>query len=367
MKITFLLPADDLTGGARVVAMYARELMTLGHEVLAVVAAPQPGGGRRARLSRWAQSALPRWALPFAAAAPTPLQAGHLQLMGIPLRRLKRPGPIEGTDLPDADAVIATWWETAVWMDRLPPAKGRRLHLIQGHEVWFGREAEVHAALRLPNTKVVISEALQATLQAALGASAPALKVIANAIDPAQFNAAPRGKAKRPTVGFVYSTAHIKGADICAAACALARQSIPDLQVLSFGAEPPSPQVPLPANTEFHLRPAQAKLRDLYAACDVWLFASRLDSFGLPMLEAMACRTPLVAVPMGAAEQLLAKGGGRLVAAESPEAMAQGLCEVLCLTPDTWQACSSQAWQQAHGHTWQDATAALLDCLQQPV
>ena len=42
MRITFLMPADDLTGGNRVVATYAGELEALGHQVLVVsnLAAP---------------------------------------------------------------------------------------------------------------------------------------------------------------------------------------------------------------------------------------------------------------------------------------------------------------------------------------
>ncbi len=359
MKITFLMRSDDLTGGARVVATYARELMAQGHEVLAVVTAPLPTGGRRVQLGRWARGALKGWAPVTQAPAPP----GHLQLMGIALQHLNHPGPMTDSDVPDADAVIATWWETAVWMDKLSPAKGQRVHLIQGHEVWLGREAEVHAALRLPNAKIVISETLKATLLDALGPHAPTFTVIPNAIDPAQFDAPPRIRAQRPTVGFVYSVAHIKGADICTAACELARKALPDLRVLSFGAKPPTDNTALPPGTEFHLRPAQSTLRDLYAACDVWLFASRMDSFGLPMLEAMACRTPLVAVPMGAAEQLLASGGGRLVKPESPEAMAEAVCDLLKMPQAEWQASSDRAWQRAHGHTWRGATAALLNCM----
>lgn len=369
MKITFLMASDDLTGGVRVVATYARELIAQGHEVLAVVAAPLPAGGRRERLARWASAALPPWVgqtlLPTRTRANVvaPAPPGHLQLMGIPLRRLHRPGPPTARDVPDADAIVATWWETALWMHRLPAAKGKRMHLIQGHEVWLGRTAEVHAALRLPNAKVVISEALKTTLQDALGPQSPPFTVIPNAIDPLQFNAPPRRRSATPTVGFVYSVSHIKGVDICTAACAQVRQTFPDLRVLSFGAKPPTDSATLPPGTQFHLRPEPSLLPELYAACDVWLFASRLDSFGLPMLEAMACRTPLVAVPMGAAEQLLTHGGGRLVPPESPQAMAEAVCDLLQMPEAQWQACSDQAWQRAHRHTWQDATAALLDCL----
>ena len=78
----------------------------------------------------------------------------------------------------------------------------------------------------------------------------------------------------------------------------------------------------LPAGATHVLRPAQTALPGLYAGCDVWLFGSRRDSFGLPVLEAMACRTPVVAVPIGAAPELLADGGGELLTSADPAAMA---------------------------------------------
>ena len=40
MRITFMMPADDLTGGNRVVATYAKILRARGHEVQVVSNAP---------------------------------------------------------------------------------------------------------------------------------------------------------------------------------------------------------------------------------------------------------------------------------------------------------------------------------------
>ena len=45
MRLTFLMPADDLTGGNRVVATYAKCLQNLGHDVLVV--------SNALRLKRW--------------------------------------------------------------------------------------------------------------------------------------------------------------------------------------------------------------------------------------------------------------------------------------------------------------------------
>jgi hypothetical protein len=41
MRITFVLPLLDLTGGSRVVSIYAAALSRMGHQVLVVAPRPQ--------------------------------------------------------------------------------------------------------------------------------------------------------------------------------------------------------------------------------------------------------------------------------------------------------------------------------------
>lgn len=353
MRITFLSPADNLTGGARVVATYAQRLKARGHDVLVVSNAPdRPSLRERLRALRHG-----RYGELRARARPAP---GHVALAGVPHVVLDRPRPIEARDLPDADVLIATWWETAVWMAAMPAAKGRKVHLIQGYEVWTGGDVRdrVQAALRLPNRKVAISAALARDIHAELGDLG--IAVVPNAVDLELFNAPPRARSEPPTVGFIYAHAPIKGSDLCIRACELARQRIPALRIVAFGVDTPSATLPLPAGTEFVQRPAQDRLASLYARCDAWLFGSRLDSFGLPILEAMACRTPVIGVPVGAAPDLLGEGAGVLVAPESAEAMADALV-ALCTGPaDGWKRMSTRAHTRAHGYSWEDATTRLL-------
>jgi len=356
VRFTFLLPSDNLSGGTRVVAVYARQLADLGHDVLVVTCAPDPRPRRERLLQR-----LMNWGRPLADAVPA---QGHVALSGVPHKVMDRLGPIGSDDVPDADFIVATWWETAAWMHAMPGAKGRRIHLIQGYEVWFGEQfiKPVHAALRLPNIKIAISHDLKRTIEGAIGPLG--IHVIPNAVDPLQFDAPERERKARPTVGFVYAHAAIKGADICDRACDLAREKLPDLEVVAFGTDTPTASLPLPQGSRFTLRPAQDRLRDQYAACDAWLFGSRLDSFGLPILEAMACRTPVIAVPVGAAESLLAHGGGKLVDKESPQQMADAIVSVMTQSADQWKVQSDAAYRTAHGYTWQDATRQLLQITQ---
>lgn len=356
MRITFLTPADDLTGGMRVIATYARLLQAQGHAVTVVSNAPG-GTSLRERL-RAARRGHYRQAF-----GRKRHERGHIGLSGVAHRVLERPRSIEARDLPDADVLVATWWETAVWAHAMPVAKGRKVHLIQGYETWTGGEVRerVHAALRLPNRKLAVSARLAHDIETSLGSLG--ITVVPNAVDTLLFDAPPRDRGEPPTVGFVYSPARMKGADICARACELARRRIPALRVVAFGAEPPTPETPLPVGCEFVLRPEPSHMVALYAGADAWLFGSRLDSFGLPILEAMACRTPVVGVPVGAAPELLADDAGRLVPGECPEAMAEALVELLAGPAARWQAMSARAWKRAQRYGWSDATARFLAAL----
>lgn len=361
MRITFLMPADDLTGGNRVVATYARELQALGHQVLVVSNAAAPLRAREAlrliRRGRWSELKQRR--------QPPP---GHIALSGVPHRTLERERPIVAADLPDADVIIATWWETAVWMAALPASKGRQVHLIQGYEIWGGEHMRqrVHDALRLPNRKIAISSGLKRDIESALGDLRMA--VVPNAVDLDQFDAPARTRQSVPTIGFIYAHAAIKGADRCLQAIALAREQIPELRVVCFGADQPGADLPLPANSQFTCRPAQNALAGHYAACDAWLFASRLDSFGLPILEAMACRTPVIGVPIGAAPDLLVDGRGMLVEgsteSELIDRMAAAIVAMLRQPAADWQAMSDAVYQRARAYSWQDAARRLESELQ---
>ena len=153
-----------------------------------------------------------------------------------------------------------------------------------------------------------------------------------------------------------------KGTDLCIEACRLAMAAVPDLRVIAFGTVNRDPLRPLPAGAEFSLRPRQADLAAIYGRCDAWLYGSRIDSFGLPILEAMACRTPVIAVPTGAAPVLLANGGGRLLSGYEPQDMADALVALLTGTEVDWVRHSIAAWRQAQSYTWDDA-ATLMEAL----
>ncbi len=341
MRITFVIPNDNLSGGIKVVAIYARALLDRGHEVLVV------GNQRPAkRMSR-----LDRLMLRFGNIAREPAPDSHFHASGVALRLLPPARPLRASDIPDADVVIATWWTTAEFVLTLPPSKGSKAYLVQHHEVHPGQPVErVRATLRAPMQKIVVSEWLQGIMAREYGDTAAVL--VPNGVDGSQFFAASRWRNAIPTVGYLHHPVPYKGADIAIEAIAIARRKRPDLRSIAFGRGPLANGPADPGLTKFFFRPEQQAIRDIYAACDVWLFASRLEGYGLPLLEAAACGTPLVATPAGAAPELIASGAGILVEGDNPTAMAEGIDEMLSKSPEEWGRMSARCIEIAREHSW---------------
>ena len=100
----------------------------------------------------------------------------------------------------------------------------------------------------------------------------------------------------------------------------------------------------------------QSLFKDLYSSCDAWLFGSLNEGFGLPILEAMACRTPVIGTPVGAAPELISEGNGILVKPEDPEDMARAIIQIVNMSNEQWKKMSDVAYKTATSYTWDDAT-----------
>lgn len=357
MKITLVLPHAGLAGGVRVLAIYAERLKKRGHEVF-VVSQPLEPISLRSQVKSLLKDQ--RWL--------SDKRASHFDGINVPHRVIERRRPITDADVPDADVVVATWWETAEWVANLSDAKGAKAYFIQHHEIFDGMPKErVEATWSLPLHKITIAQWLVDLALTRYGDRNVSL--VPNSVDTGQFYAPPRGKQSIPTVGMLYSPIFWKGCDISLKAFSLAMEKMPYLHLVAFGNENPSPSLPLPPGTSYARCPAQSTLKEFYARCDMWLFGSRSEGFGLPILEAMACRTPVIGTPTGAAPELLSNGAGVLVKPEDPSDMARAIERICKLSDTEWQAMSDTAYGRATGYTWDDATelfeAALynaIDC-----
>lgn len=347
MKITFVLPPPNLSGGIRVVAVHAAHLAQRAHEVTVIYPRPEAPGLREMFRALIRGKTLP-------ARRPVDVTFFHgskVKLVELDKAAMEKPG-----NYPEADVVIATWWETAEWVMALPPSKGTKVYFLQGYEAFEYMPVErVERTWTFPMRKIVVARWLADLARDRFGDDVVA--IVPNSVDTNQFFAPRRDKQSALTVGVVYSDMPIKGVDIALEAVATVKDRVPGMRVVSFGSTPPSEHLPLPDYVEFECAPAQERLREIYSRCDSWLFPSRQEGFGLPILEAMACRTPVIATPAGAAQELLAKGGGILVKPEDPAEMAKAILKIHTMSNTEWLELSNQAYDIAHSYTWDDASA----------
>lgn len=119
----------------------------------------------------------------------------------------------------------------------------------------------------------------------------------------------------------------------------------------------------MPPGSRFEVAPAQDRIAQIYGSCDCWLFTSDKEGYGLPILEAMACGTPVVATPAGAARELLASEGGKLVDSDDPEVLADAVEEILNLDEASWRAMSRAARAEAEKHSWDRIGMKMEDAL----
>ncbi|MEM6392454.1 MAG: glycosyltransferase family 4 protein [Planctomycetota bacterium] len=345
LRISFVLPEDSLSGGIRVLAIYAERLQQRGHTVT-VVAQPPRCFGWRGRLQRWVKRGF----------KPAVKPRSYFDDIPVELRVLDTRRPVTNTDLPDADVVVATWWETAPWVADLSPSKGQKAYFVQDYGAPGQELDDLAETWKLPLRLISISSFISGLITEHAGRDAD---LITNGVDLDHFHADPRGKQPRPTIGMVYRNFKEKNAAMMLEALRLARQELSDLRVLGFGLRPPEHHEPELDHGEFIWNATDDQVIDRYRSCDAWLFATRREGFGLPILEAMACRTPVIATPAGAAPELLAPGGGYLVDHDDAAAMARRIVEIARMSDAGWRALSDTAHATATANHWDRATDRL--------
>jgi glycosyltransferase involved in cell wall biosynthesis len=344
MRIVFLLPGRSPrpAGGFKVVYEYANRLAARGHE-LAVVHpwSCEPPASRadrwRARLWVASHAGRRRWIVPW-------LEVDRE--VALPL--VSFPG---GGRLPDADAVVATAWQTAPWVAEATRAAGRGFYLVQGYEDWDDVE-QVRASWRLPLRKVAISGWLQELLaEAGEGART---SLVPNGVDRDEFGVDVPPEERPARVGALLSP-H-KGEE-AAAVLEAARARFPELEAATFGAT--SRPDDLPAWASYERLPDGAALRRLYNSCSIFLQASRAEGWGLPATEAMACGCALVTYDNGGSREYAADGETAVVVAEhEPDRLVEA---VVALAGDRERrlALARRGRERVARLSWEDSTAAL--------
>ncbi len=112
---------------------------------------------------------------------------------------------------------------------------------------------------------------------------------------------------------------------------------------------------------EFLGRRSVDEIKELYRTCRVFAFPSLAESFGMPILEAMACGAPVVASDRSAMPEV-AGGAGILVDAADPGRLAEALAAVL-ERPELGREMAEAGIRHAARFTWDAAAARTAEVL----
>ena len=98
----------------------------------------------------------------------------------------------------------------------------------------------------------------------------------------------------------------------------------------------------------------------LYGAADLYLCPTNKASFGITLLEAMACGTPIVGSDISGFRELVHEGKSVLVPPDNPAAWADA---VIRLIRDPGQRAEMKAWGlgKAAQYSWADVSARVLE------
>jgi glycosyltransferase involved in cell wall biosynthesis len=176
------------------------------------------------------------------------------------------------------------------------------------------------------------------------GVSVP-MHVLPTGIPMQRFTAGdgPRFRARhglaveQPCALFVGRVAFEKNIDFLIEALALARRDVPDLVLLITGEGPAEAALHCQAEAAglgdavrfLGYLDRQRELPDCYAAADCFAFASRTETQGLVLLEAMASGLPVVALAAMGTRDILAPGLGCLAPEDDVAAFAAAMVSVL--------------------------------------
>jgi len=166
-----------------------------------------------------------------------------------------------------------------------------------------------------------------------------------------------------PIALYVGRVAHEKNIDFLIDVLHRLRHDVPDLTLLITGEGPARAglqaqveQLDLATRVRFlGYLDRQRELPDAYAAADVFVFASRTETQGLVLLEAMAMGLPVIALAEMGTKDILMPGRGCLVPGDSIEAFA---ASVQHFFQDADMRKRLQRTARETAHEWSDETLA---------
>jgi len=281
LKISFILPGliKIPIGGVKVVYRHVEELAKLGHKVI-ILSPGREGNHFRHLLKAGVIKMRDFWHKvenkPYYDTPP-----------GVEHHIILSPSP---EHIPDGDAIIATGWQTAHWVDSFPAEKGTKFYFIQNYETYLGNERIINRTWKLPLKKIVIAQWLK---QTAKKMGETAYGPIPNAIAPEEFYVTNPIEDRPLKISMLYHRLPIKGARDGISVLENVKESNSNLKATIFASRKLS--ITIPDWISVDIRPTVEHLREIYNSSSIFLHPSRREGWPLPPAESMMCGCAVVA------------------------------------------------------------------------
>jgi len=328
MKINFILPSIGVSGGVNVVVEYANRLHDKGHDVSIVYPTILPSQLLlRFNPDNYFIKRLFYDIIKFFRLGSKIKPSEQLNWLNLKVKLIEVP-TLEEVYIPEADIVIATWWETAIYVSKYNSNKGKKFHLIQHHEVWGGPKNLVESTYKLDLIKIVIAKWLYSKLSN-LGIPLSELEYIPNGINFHKFKLMKSIEDRPKRVAMIFSHNTFKRSSDGIKALKIAKAACDDLEAILFGIH--SRPDYLPKWVEYVQNPPQDKLvEEIYNGSSIYLCSSLTEGWHLPPAEAMACGCAVVSTDIGGVEDYaIHKKTALLSPVKNPDFLADNLLVLL--------------------------------------
>lgn len=279
MKVNIILPFTSLTGGIKVVFMYCNFLTDKGYDVVCYV--PKIPYKFNLNFLDYIKCFIKNSIL-------YKKKSDWFEKKFI----IKSVPKINNLFIRNADITIATAWPTAIDLSRLDNRKGKKVYFIQAYETFSGPKEKVDSTYKLNLNNIVITRTLHDFLYNTFKVDS---KIIYNGLDEKEFIKQDKISRKKKRILMLVNSSKNKGTEEGIVLLKKLSRKY-DIDITLFGVKKIDI---LPKEFDFFESPPRSQLISIYQESDIYLFTSKYESWGLPVLEAMANKCAVVGMNTG--------------------------------------------------------------------